>query len=207
MQDQGRRERAGRLGPENPRAEADDGPGEGPKPGDFLVVESPLGAHGDLEVGAGFAEGRPLLARNEDSRFGLANLMRAISFASLCALRTGLDILTDEEGVVIDGIHGHGGFFKSGLTSQRMMAAALDVPVSVSATAGEGGAWGMAVLAAYMLRPDATTSLADFLDERIGGSLGRPVLPDPTDAAGFAEFYARHQRGLAIERAAIEALP
>ena len=65
----------------------------------------------------------------------------------------------------------------------------------------------MAVLAAYMLRPDAATSLADFLDERIDGSIGAPVLPDPADVAGFAEFYARHQRGLAVERAAIEALP
>ena len=76
-------------------------------------------------------------------------------FASLCALRTGMDILTDEEGVVIEEIRGHGGFFKGGDTGQRMMAAALDVPVSIPATAGEGGAWGMAVLAAYLLRADA----------------------------------------------------
>ncbi|HET9084639.1 MAG TPA: FGGY-family carbohydrate kinase [Candidatus Limnocylindrales bacterium] len=190
------------------------------RPDDVYARLVPLAATADPDAGGllsinyvsgehitGFPEGRPLLVRKEDSGFHLANLMRAISFASLCALRTGLDILTEEEGVVIDGIQGHGGFFKSGLTAQRMMAAALDVPVSVSATAGEGGAWGMAVLAAYMLRPDATTSLADFLDERIGGSIGAPVLPDPADVAGFAEFYARHQRGLAVERAAIEALP
>ena len=80
--------------------------------------------------------------------------MRAMYFASLCALRTGMNILTDEEGVVIEEIRGHGGFFKGGDTGQRMMAAALNVPVSIPATAGEGGAWGMAVLAAYMLHAD-----------------------------------------------------
>ncbi len=201
-------------------AEVGEALGVGSRPDDVYARLVPLAATADPDAGGllsinyvsgehitGFAEGRPLLARTEDSRFDLANLMRAISFASLCALRTGLDILTEQEAVVIDGIQGHGGFFKSGVTAQRMMAAALDVPVSVSATAGEGGAWGMAVLAAYMLRPDAATSLADFLDERIDGSIGAPVLPDPADVAGFAEFYARHQRGLAVERAAIEALP
>ena len=91
-------------------------------------------------------------------------------FASLCALRTGVDILTQEEGVVIEEIRGHGGFFRGGDTGQRMMAAALDVPVSIPATAGEGGAWGMAVLAAYMLRADAEQSLPDYLDERIAGA-------------------------------------
>ncbi len=81
--------------------------------------------------------------------------MRAMYYASLCAMRTGMDILTEEEGVVIEEIRGHGGFFKGGDTGQRMMAAALNVPVSIPATAGEGGAWGMAVLAAYMLGADA----------------------------------------------------
>ena len=132
--------------------------------------------------------------------------MRALSFASLCALRTGIDILTMEEGVVIEELRGHGGFFKGGDTGQRMMAAALDVPVSVASTAGEGGAWGMAVLAAYLLRVDPGQSLPDYLDERIAGSLGAPIQPDPRDVAGFATFYARHRKGLAIERAAVEAL-
>ena len=103
----------------------------------------------------GFTEGRPLFVRNQDSKFTLENFVRAMYFASLCALRTGMNILTEEEGVVIEEIRGHGGFFKGGDTGQRMMAAALDVPVSIPATAGEGGAWGMAVLAAYMLRDDA----------------------------------------------------
>ncbi len=179
----------------------------------------PLAVEGDPDAGGllsinyvsgehltGFTEGRPLFARNQDSKFSLENFVRAMCFASLCALRTGMDILTEEEGVVIEGIRGHGGFFKGGDTGQRMMAAALGVPVSVPATAGEGGAWGMAVLAAYRLRADAEPSLPDFLDARIAGSIGAPVAPDPRDVAGFAEFFARHRRGLTIEREAVKAL-
>ncbi len=154
----------------------------------------------------GFTEGRPLFARNEDAKLTLANFMRAQYFASLCSLRTGLDILTEQEGVVIEEIRGHGGFFKGGDTGQRMMAAALDVPVGIPATAGEGGAWGMAVLAAYMLRSEADQSLPDYLDSRISGSMGTAIAPDPADVAGFEAFFARHRKGLAIERAAVESL-
>jgi sugar (pentulose or hexulose) kinase len=154
----------------------------------------------------GFTEGRPLFARSQDAAFTLPNFMRATYFGSLCSLRTGLDILTRKEGVVIDEIRGHGGFFKGGDTGQRMMAAALNVPVSIPATAGEGGAWGMAVLAAYMLRADAAQSLPDYLDSVIAGSIGAPVAPDPRDVAGFEAFFARHAKGLAIERAAVQAL-
>jgi sugar (pentulose or hexulose) kinase len=154
----------------------------------------------------GFTEGRPLFARNQDGRFTLENVMRALYYASLCSLRAGVDILRDEEGVAIEEIRGHGGFFKGGDTGQRMMAAALDVPVSVPATASEGGAWGMAVLAAYLLRDDVSLSLPDYLDRMTAGSLGTPVAPDPADVAGFNAFFARHARGLAIERAAVESL-
>ena len=178
----------------------------------------PLAVQGDPDAGGllsinyvsgehmtGFSEGRPLFARNQDSKFTLENFMRAMYFASLCAMRTGMNILTDEEGVVIEEIRGHGGFFKGGDTGQRMMAAALNVPVSIPATAGEGGAWGMAVLAAYMLRSDAKESLPDYLDARIAKSIGKPVNPDPRDVKGFAEFFARHKKGLAIEREAVNA--
>ena len=154
----------------------------------------------------GFTEGRPLFARNQDSRFNLENFVRAMYYASLCAIRTGMNILTEEEGVVIEEVRGHGGFFKGGDTGQCMMAAALGVPVSISATAGEGGAWGMAVLAAYLLRADVRQSLPDYLDERISKSMGKPVKPDPRDVQGFAEFFARHKKGLAIEREAVKAL-
>jgi len=179
----------------------------------------PLAVAGDPDAGGllsinyvsgehvtGFTEGRPLFVRNQDSRFTLENFVRAMYFASLCAMRTGMDILTDQEGVVIDEIRGHGGFFKGGDTGQRMMAAALDVPVSIPAMAGEGGAWGMAVLATYLLRADPAQSLPDYLDRWIGGSSGEPVQPDLRDVQGLAEFFARHTRGLAIEREAVKVL-
>jgi sugar (pentulose or hexulose) kinase len=120
--------------------------------------------------------------------------------------------VTSSAGVVATGgeaeliLRGHGGFFKSGRTGQQMMAAALNIPVSVAATAAEGGAWGMAVLAAYMVRDDAGQSLPDYLDERIGASMGRPLGPDPRDAQGFEKFYRRHARGLLIEREAVQVL-
>jgi sugar (pentulose or hexulose) kinase len=188
-------------------------------PDDLYGKLLPLAVKGDPDAGGllsinyvsgehmtGFTEGRPLFARNEDSKFTIENFMRAMYFASLCAMRTGMNILTEEEGVVIDEIRGHGGFFKGGDTGQRMMAAALNVPISIPATAGEGGAWGMAVLAAYMLRVDAGQSLPDYLDERIARSIGKPVKPDPRDVKGFEEFFARHKKGLTIEREAVRAL-
>ena len=189
------------------------------EPDDLYGKLLPLALQGDPDAGGllsvnyvsgehitGFTEGRPLFVRREDSKFTLENFVRAMLYASLCSLRTGMNILTEEEGVVIEEIRGHGGFFKGGDTGQRMMAAALDVPVSIPATAGEGGAWGMAVLAAYVLRPDARQSLPDYLDSLIAGSIGKPVKPDPRDVAGFAEFFARHKKGLAIEREAVKAL-
>ena len=186
---------------------------------DLYAKLLPLAVHGDPDAGGllsinyvsgehltGFTEGRPLFARNQDGTFTLENFIRAMCFASLCALRTGMNILTEDEGVVVEEIRGHGGFFKGGDTGQRMMAAALNVPVSIPATAGEGGAWGMAVLAAYMLRTDGSQSLPDYLDEWIAMSIGAPIEPDPRDVEGFAAFFARHKRGLAIEREAVKAL-
>ncbi len=132
--------------------------------------------------------------------------MRALCYASLCAMREGLDILRDEEGVIVEEIRGHGGFFKASDTGQRIMAAALDVPVSLPATAGEGGAWGMAVLAAYLLRSDADQTLPDFLDRWVSASMGETIAPDPRDVEGFSAFFARHRAGLAIERQAVTSL-
>ncbi len=172
-----------------------------PDAGGLLAINYVSGEHM-----TGFTEGRPLFARDQTSRFTLANFVRAQYFASLCAMRTGMDILTEQEGVVVDEIRGHGGFFKGGDTGQRMMAAALNVPVSIPATAGEGGAWGIAVLAGFMLRADANQALPDYLDERIAGSIGRPVTPEQRDVAGFEAFFARHRAGLAIEREAVKAL-
>ncbi len=189
------------------------------RPEDLFAKLLPLAVQGDPDAGGllsinyvsgehmtGFTEGRPLFVRSQDSTFTLENFVRAMYYASLCAMRTGMNILTEQEGVVIEEIRGHGGFFKGGDTGQRMMAAALDVPVSIPATAGEGGAWGMAVLAAFMLRADPGQSLPDYLDERIAGSIGEPVKPDPRDVKGFEAFFARHASGLAIEREAVKAL-
>jgi sugar (pentulose or hexulose) kinase len=186
---------------------------------DLYAKLLPLATQGDPDAGGllsvnyvsgehmtGFTEGRPLFARHQTSNFTLENFIRAMYFASLCALRTGMNILTEQEGVIIEEIRGHGGFFKGGDTGQRMMAAALNVPVSIPATAGEGGAWGMAVLADYMLRANAKQSLADYLDEWIASSIGKPIEPDPRDVKGFAQYYARHEKGLAIERESVKSL-
>ena len=189
------------------------------RPDELYEKLLPLAVQGDPDAGGllavnyvsgehvtGFTEGRPLFARSQNSKLTLPNFVRAMYYASLCAMRTGMNVLTEQEGVVIEEIRGHGGFFKGGDTGQRMMAAALDVPVSIPATAGEGGAWGMAVLAAYSLVADLSQPLPDYLDARIAKRIGQPVQPDPRDVKGFAEFFARHQKGLAIEREAVKAL-
>ena len=116
-----------------------------------------------------FDEGRPLFARTPDAKFNLANFMRVHLFTALGALKDGLDILLKEEGVQIDKMYGHGGLFKTPVGGQRIMAAAIDTPVSVMETAGEGGAWGIALLAAYMAQKEEGESLADYLSKRVFG--------------------------------------
>ncbi len=154
-----------------------------------------------------FEQGRPLFVRTPDSRFTLANFMRVHLFSALGALRIGLDILLEQEQVQIDKILGHGGFFKTREVGQRFMAAAVNAPVSVMETAGEGGAWGIALLAAYRLRRAQDEALASYLDHRVfAGQQGVTLAPDPADVAGFAAYMARYRQGLAIERAAVEAL-
>jgi sugar (pentulose or hexulose) kinase len=154
-----------------------------------------------------FEEGRPLFVRSSNSNFNLANFMRVHLFTALGALKTGMDILLEKESVKVDEILGHGGFFKTREVGQRIMAAAINVPVSVMETAGEGGAWGIALLASYMANKTANESLEDFLRNRVfAGRQGSSVAPDPRDVAGFREFMKRYRRGLAIERAAVENL-
>jgi sugar (pentulose or hexulose) kinase len=151
-------------------------------------------------------EGRPLFVRTPESRFTLANFMRVHLFASLGALKIGLGIF-DREQVKIDRVLGHGGFFKTPEVGQRIMAAAMNVPVSVMATAGEGGAWGIALLAAYMLRKGAGETLEGYLDAKVfAGAEGSTIAPESRDVEGFAAFMERYQKGLGIERAAVEGL-
>lgn len=155
----------------------------------------------------GFEEGRPLFVRKPDSAFNLANFMRVHLYTSLGALKTGLNILFDEEGVRLDELLGHGGFFKTKAVGQRVMAAAANVPVTVMETAGEGGAWGIAILAAYLIRRKDGETLAKYLAEQVfAGKAGERVEPDQKDVAGFDEFLQRYHAGLPIERAAVETL-
>ena len=153
----------------------------------------------------GFEEGRPLFVRSPESRFTLANFMRTHLFTALGALKVGLDILAKEEQVRIDKILGHGGLFKTEGVGQRILAAAMNTPVSVMKTAGEGGAWGIALLAAYMLHQEEGESLAAYLDRHVfHGEEGVRMEPDPADVAGFEAFIERYKKGLSIERAAVE---
>ena len=155
----------------------------------------------------GFEEGRPLFVRTPDSRFNLANFMRVNLYSALGVLKTGLDILLKEEGVQVDSITGHGGFFKTKGVGQRMLAAAMNAPVTVMETAGEGGAWGIALLASYMIHRAEGESLADWLNRSVfAGQSGSTEAADPEDVAGFDAFIARYSRGFAIEHAAVENL-
>lgn len=155
----------------------------------------------------GFEEGRPLFVRTPDSRFSLANFMRTHLFSSLATLKIGLDILFKEEGVVLDNLMGHGGLFKTKGVGQKMMAAAAKVPVSVMETAGEGGAWGIAVLASYMHDKDDNETLEHFLETKVfAGEEAVSVAPDEKDAAGFDAFIERYKAGFSAERAAVDAI-
>lgn len=154
----------------------------------------------------GFEEGRPLFVRKPDSKFSLANFMRAHLLTSLGVLKVGNDILA-KEGVKLDKITGHGGLFKTPVVGQKLLAAALDCPVTVMETAGEGGAWGIALLAAYMVWKDEGETLEAYLDKKVfAGQEGTTLAPDKKDVDGFNEFIKRYEEGLSIERAAVEAL-
>lgn len=153
----------------------------------------------------GFEEGRPLFARNIDCKFTLANFMRTHLYSSLAALKIGLDILFKEEKIQADEIFGHGGLFKTKGVGQGVLAAAMDAPVSVMETAGEGGAWGIALLASYMKNKAEGENLSDYLNEKVfAGNKGSKMEPDSADVAGFDEFIKRYKAGFPMEKAAIE---
>ena len=155
----------------------------------------------------GFEEGRPLFVRTPESKFNLANFMRAHLYTSMGALKMGLDILLGKEGVKVDSILGHGGFFKTVGVGQKVVAAAMNAPVSVMETAGEGGAWGMALLAAYMLGRDPGQGLDAYLERKVfAGNKGTSISPDPADVEGFNRFIERYAAALPVERAAGESL-
>lgn len=151
-------------------------------------------------------EGRPLFLRTPDSRFTLANFMRAHLYAALATLKIGMDILAEEE-VKIDQIFGHGGLFKTKGVGQQMMAAALNAPVSVMETAGEGGAWGIALLAAYRMHREPGEKLEDYLDRRVfAGKACETLAPLAEDVSGFARYMRRYEACIPVEKAATDCL-
>lgn len=155
----------------------------------------------------GFDEGAPLFVRKADQTFNLANFMRTHLYSSLAALKAGLDLLFKEEDVKVDEMFGHGGLFKTKGVGQRIAAAAMNTPVSVMETAGEGGAWGIALLASYMQNKEEGEELQDFLNHKIfAGQKGEKLLPVKEDVEGFDQFMVRYKKGLAIEHAAVDAL-
>jgi sugar (pentulose or hexulose) kinase len=150
-------------------------------------------------------EGRPLFVRSPDSRLDLATFMRTHLFASLATLRIGMDVLQQAEGVRLDRMFAHGGLFKTEGVAQRFLAAAIDTPVSVGDVASEGGAWGMAVLAAFATGRAPGQSLADYLDTAVfSGTSLQTAQPEPDDVAGFDAFMQRYVAGLPVERAAVD---
>ena len=154
-----------------------------------------------------FEEGRPLFVRTPESHLTLSNFMRAHLFSALGALKIGLDILFEQEQVQIDQVLGHGGFFKTEEVGQKIMAAAMNVPVAVMETAGEGGAWGIALLGAYMLYKATDQPLEAYLSDKVfAGQNATTVAPDPRDVNGFMAFMERYKKGLVIERTAVDAL-
>ena len=153
----------------------------------------------------GLEEGRPLFLRRPDSRFTLANFMRTHLLSALASLKIGLDILTGQEHVEIDKLYGHGGFFKTPGVGQNMLSAAVGAPVSVMETAGEGGPYGMALLAAYLKWHGDGETLEDYLDNKVfAGAKSTTILADEADRKGFERFVAQYIRALPVEKKAVE---
>ena len=164
-------------------------------------------AYNDIsgEPVTGLAEGRPMFVRSANDKFNLANFMRANLYASVGVLKIGNDILFNEEHVKVDRITGHGGLFKTKGVGQRVLAAAINSPISVMETAGEGGAWGIALLASYLVNNNNGSTLADWLESNVfAGNTGVEIAPTAEDVAGFNKWIENYKRGLAIEQAAVD---
>ncbi len=152
----------------------------------------------------GFEEGRPLFVRQVNCNFNLANFMRSHLYASLSALKYGLDILFKEEAVTADKVYGHGGLFKTKGVGQKILAAAMNTPVSVMETAGEGGAWGIALLAAYMIHKSEGEGLAAYLNEKVfAGQEGTTIAPNADDVVGFDAYMEKYVKALPVMAAAV----
>ncbi len=155
----------------------------------------------------GLNEGRPMFVRMPDAKFTLANFMRSHLYSAMATLKIGNDILLKEEHVKVDSLMGHGGLFKTPVVGQQLMAAAFNSPVTVMDTASEGGAWGMAVLAAFMVEKAADETLPDYLSSRIfAGQTGSTIEPKSEDVAGFDAFVERYKNALPAEKAAVQGM-
>ena len=152
----------------------------------------------------GLPEGRPLFVRRPDAAFTFQNFARAQLSAAVATLKAGMDILAGES-VRIDALSGHGGFFKAKGPGQKLLAAALHTPVTVMETAGEGGPWGMALLAGYRAWKEPGESLEQFLQDKVfAGTAGSRVEPDPRDAEGFERYMKGFKAALEAEKAALK---
>ena len=151
----------------------------------------------------GFSQGRPMVLRSENSNFNLANFMRTHIYSAIATLKIGMEIL-EEENVDIDKLMGHGGLFKTKYVGQKLMAGAMKTPVSVLSTAGEGGAWGIAVLASYA-KNSFDLSLEEFLDKKVFSKYEiSTVRPDINDVNGFEKYMTLYKKSLAVEKSAVE---
>ena len=154
----------------------------------------------------GLSEGRPMLIRTPDARMNMANFMRAQIYASLETLKAGMEIMNREH-VAIDEVYGHGGLFKTEGVGQNLLAAAIHAPVTVMETAGEGGAWGIALLAEYALLREEGESLESFLRDHVfAGMKKTTVSPDPEDEKGFDRYMEQFMRCIPAQKAAVEGL-
>lgn len=150
------------------------------------------------------AEGRPLCVRMPDSKFTLANFMRAQLYGTMATLRLGMNILFDKENVKIEKLLGHGGLFKTPIVGQRLMAGAMNTPVAVMETAGEGGAWGIALLAAYMSRKAENETLEEYLDNKVFAEYKSSIIePDSQDVEGFNKYMENYKSAISVEKSAI----
>jgi len=153
----------------------------------------------------GLDEGRPLFVRSVNDKFNLANFMRAHLYASVAVLKIGNDILFNDEKIKVDRITGHGGLFKTKGVGQRVLAAAINSPISVMETAGEGGAWGVALLASYLVNNVDERSLSDFLDIQVfAGNTGIEIAPTAEEVEGFNKYIETYKKCLDIEKASVK---
>lgn len=149
--------------------------------------------------------GRPMLVRLPESKMNIANFMRSQLYGAIATLKIGMDMLAREENVESDKLLGHGGFFKTPGVGQQILADALNVPITTMETAGEGGPWGMALLAAYMYRKQDCETLEDYLMDRVfANAKSSCVMPDPAGVEGVQKYLARYEACLPAQKAAAE---